>query len=45
MPGELLSILEGNAFVVSDRRGDMDATPVDNHGLFLTIRAFCHAGS
>jgi glycogen debranching enzyme len=31
---ETISILDGNTFVVSDRRGDMEATPDDNHGLF-----------
>jgi glycogen debranching enzyme len=29
-----ISILEGNTFVVSDRRGDIDATPTDTTGLF-----------
>jgi glycogen debranching enzyme len=29
-----ISILEGNTFVVSDRRGDVDASPTDTHGLF-----------
>ena len=29
-----LSILEGNTFVVSDRRGDIDASPTEMHGLF-----------
>jgi glycogen debranching enzyme len=32
---ETISILDGNTFVVSNRRGDIEATPVDNHGLFL----------
>ena len=31
---ELISILEGNTFVVSDRRGDIDASPTDTRGLF-----------
>jgi glycogen debranching enzyme len=31
---ETISILDGNTFVVSDRRGDMEATPVVTHGLF-----------
>jgi glycogen debranching enzyme len=35
MPTNLISILDGNTFVVSDRRGDMEATPTDNHGLFM----------
>jgi glycogen debranching enzyme len=29
-----VSILEGNTFVVSDRRGDVEASPTDTHGLF-----------
>jgi glycogen debranching enzyme len=29
-----LSILEVNTFVVSDRRGDIDASPTEMHGLF-----------
>jgi glycogen debranching enzyme len=29
-----VSILEGNTFVVSDRRGDVDASPTDTQGLF-----------
>jgi glycogen debranching enzyme len=32
--GELVQILEGNTFVVSDRNGDIDASPVDATGLF-----------
>src|SRR5215510_896760 len=35
-----VSILDGNTFVVSDRRGDIDATPTDNHGLFLDDTRF-----
>jgi glycogen debranching enzyme len=31
---ELVSILEGSTFVVGDRRGDLDASPADPHGLF-----------
>ena len=31
---ELVSILEGDTFVVSDRTGDIDATPDEPHGLF-----------
>lgn len=31
---QLISILEGNTFVVSDRRGDIDASPTDTKGLF-----------
>jgi glycogen debranching enzyme len=32
---ETISILDGNEFVVSNRQGDLEATPTDNHGLFL----------
>jgi glycogen debranching enzyme len=32
--GELVQILEGNTFVVSDRNGDIDASPIDATGLF-----------
>jgi glycogen debranching enzyme len=31
---DTISILDGNEFVVSDIRGDLEATPTDNHGLF-----------
>lgn len=31
---ETVSILEGNTFVVSDRHGDIDASPTDTTGLF-----------
>jgi glycogen debranching enzyme len=34
MPIDTVSILDGNEFVVSDIRGDLEATPTDNHGLF-----------
>jgi glycogen debranching enzyme len=34
MSADTISILEGNTFVVSDRRGDIDALPTDTHGLF-----------
>ncbi|MDB6043938.1 MAG: amylo-alpha,6-glucosidase [Gammaproteobacteria bacterium] len=34
MPVQTVSILDGNEFVVSDIRGDLEATPTDNHGLF-----------
>jgi glycogen debranching enzyme len=34
MAGNTVSILEGNTFVVSDLRGDIDATPTDTTGLF-----------
>jgi glycogen debranching enzyme len=32
---DTISILDGNQFVVSNRQGDMEATPTVNHGLFL----------
>jgi glycogen debranching enzyme len=35
-----VSILDGNSFVVSDRRGDIDASPVDTQGLFLDDTRF-----
>ena len=31
---ELVQILEGNTFVVSDRNGDIEASPIDPTGLF-----------
>jgi glycogen debranching enzyme len=34
MSDELVRILDGNTFVVSDRRGDIEASPVDPTGLF-----------
>jgi glycogen debranching enzyme len=34
MSSTTVSILEGNTFVISDRRGDIDAVPSDPHGLF-----------
>jgi glycogen debranching enzyme len=40
MPLETVSVLDGNTFVVSDRRGDMEATPTENHGLFLNDTRF-----
>ena len=36
---DTVSILDGSTFVVSDRRGDLDATPTENHGLFLERHA------
>jgi hypothetical protein len=35
MQRDSVSILEGNAFVVSDRRGDIEASPTDTSGLFF----------
>jgi glycogen debranching enzyme len=40
MAMETISILDGNQFVVSDRQGDLEATPSDNHGLFLDDTRF-----
>ncbi len=37
---EMVSILDGNTFLVSDRRGDVEATPVDTVGLFLNDTRF-----
>ncbi|MGZ3714469.1 MAG: amylo-alpha-1,6-glucosidase [Ktedonobacterales bacterium] len=34
MAGNTVSILEGNTFVVSDLRGDIEATPTDTSGFF-----------
>jgi glycogen debranching enzyme len=34
MAGNTVSILEGNTFVVSDQRGDIEATPTDTTGFF-----------
>ncbi len=34
MNGDLVNILRGNTFVVSDARGDIDASPADPAGLF-----------
>jgi glycogen debranching enzyme len=37
---DTVAILDGNAFIVSNRQGDIDATPTDNHGLFLEDTRF-----
>jgi glycogen debranching enzyme/putative sterol carrier protein len=34
VPGDQVSILDGNTFVVSDRNGDIDASPSEPAGLF-----------
>ena len=34
MGPKTISILEGNTFIVSDQAGNIDASPVDTHGLF-----------
>jgi glycogen debranching enzyme len=38
--GETVSILDGSTFVVSDRRGDIDAGPDQPHGLFFRDTRF-----
>src|SRR5712675_859958 len=40
MPVDTVRILDGNEFVVSDRQGDLEATPTQNHGLFLDDTRF-----
>lgn len=40
MAVDAVSILDGNEFVVSDRRGDVEATPTNGHGLFLNDTRF-----
>ena len=35
-----VSILDGDSFVVSDRRGDIDASPIDTQGFFLDDMRF-----
>lgn len=37
---DTVSILDGNEFVVSDRRGDIEATPTTSHGLFIDDTRF-----
>jgi glycogen debranching enzyme len=37
---DTISILDGNEFVVSNRQGDLEATPTDHHGLFLDDTRF-----
>jgi glycogen debranching enzyme len=37
---DTISILDGSTFVVSDRRGDFDASPTETHGLFLEDTRF-----
>jgi glycogen debranching enzyme len=37
---DTVSILDGSTFVVSDRRGDVDASPTETHGLFLEDTRF-----
>ncbi len=40
MSGPTIAILEGNTFVVSDRRGDIEASPTDTLGLFVDDTRF-----
>jgi len=40
MPADTVRVLDGNEFVVSDRQGDLEATPTENHGLFLDDTRF-----
>ena len=40
MSGDLVQILEGNTFVVSDARGDIEASPTDPTGLFANDTRF-----
>jgi glycogen debranching enzyme len=40
MAGDTISILDGSTFVVSDRRGDIDAAPDQPHGLFFRDTRF-----
>jgi len=37
---DTVGILDGNQFVVGNRQGDIEATPTDNHGLFLADTRF-----
>jgi glycogen debranching enzyme len=37
---DTVSILDGNTFVVSDRRGDVEGSPTDTQGLFLNDTRF-----
>ena len=40
MSADSVAILEGNTFVVSDRRGDIEASPDTPHGLFVDDTRF-----
>ncbi len=40
MSTNTISILEGNTFVVSDRRGDIEGSPTDTQGLFADDTRF-----
>jgi glycogen debranching enzyme len=40
LPGETISILDGATFLVSDRKGDIDASPDEAHGFFYRDTRF-----
>ena len=40
MSTNTISILEGNTFVVSDRRGDIEGSPTDTQGFFTDDTRF-----
>jgi len=40
LPSETISILDGATFLVSDRRGDIDASPDEAHGFFYRDTRF-----
>ncbi len=40
MANDTVSILDGSEFVVSDRRGDFEASPTETHGLFVDDTRF-----
>ena len=44
MSADLVKILDGNTFVVSDSRGDIDASPNDPTGLFSWDTRTCRGG-
>ena len=45
MNSDLVRILDGNTFVVSDSRGDIEASPTEPTGLFSFDTRFLSAGS
>jgi hypothetical protein len=45
MSSALVQILDGNTFVVSDDRGDIEASLTDPTGLFSFARVSCRSGS
>ena len=40
MPRDTISILDGSTFLVSDLRGDIDASPAQDHGFFFRDTRF-----